>query len=252
MFRIRFPLILALLLMLFAATLAAEKTARPNPSDKPYTLPPDKYDRAVAYAHWRYALHFLGIVWTVGTLAAIIKFRVAPQLRDKAESASGKRFLQAAIFVPGLLLALDVPRLPLDVAGQAVSLHYDQSVQGWGSWVLDWGKSELLQFAIAIVLVWILYATIRSSPRRWWFRFWLASLPILVFLLFIGPPAIEPMFFDFKPLGETQPALVDALLRVVERGGLSIPADRMFEMKASEKLNSLNAYVTGLGASKRV
>ena len=39
---------------------------------------------------------------------------------------------------------------------------------------------------------------------------------------------------------------------MVARGGLAIPHDRMFEMKASEKLKSVNAYVTGLGASKRV
>jgi Zn-dependent protease with chaperone function len=156
------------------------------------------------------------------------------------------------LFVPGLLLTLDVGRLPLDLVGHWVSRHYDQSVQGLGSWLWDWTKGELLEFVIAIVLGWILYGVIRSSPRRWWFHFWLASLPILIFLLFIGPVVIEPMFFDFKPLGETQPALVDALLRVTERGGLSIPADRMYEMKASEKLNSLNAYVTGIGASRRV
>ena len=45
---------------------------------------------------------------------------------------------------------------------------------------------------------------------------------------------------------------MDALQKVVGRGGLTIPADRMFEMKASEKLNSLNAYVSGIGSSKRV
>jgi STE24 endopeptidase len=39
---------------------------------------------------------------------------------------------------------------------------------------------------------------------------------------------------------------------LVARGGLAIPPSRMFEMKASEKLNSLNAYVSGFGGSKRV
>src|SRR5260370_41553737 len=53
-------------------------------------------------------------------------------------------------------------------------------------------------------------------------------------------------------MGERQPAVVDGLLKLLDRGGLAIPADRMFEMKASEKLNSLNAYVAGIGASKRV
>ena len=40
--------------------------------------------------------------------------------------------------------------------------------------------------------------------------------------------------------------------RVVARTGTSIPPERMFLMKASEKSNGLNAYVTGLGASKRI
>jgi len=256
MFRFRLPLALALLAslsILTAAAFALQPSApSPGPQIKSYSLPPEKLQRAVAYSHWQYALHFLGILWTAGTVVAILKYRVAPRLRDAVESASGRRFLQAALFVPGLLLTVDVPHLPLDLAGHWVNRHYGQSVQGWGSWLWDWSKGELLEFGVAIVLGWILYDAIRSSPRRWWFNFWLASLPILMFLLFIGPVVIEPMFFEFKPLGETQPSLVDALLRVVERGGLPIPAERMYEMKASEKLNSLGAYVTGIGASRRV
>src|SRR6266849_7727071 len=230
MFRFRLSLawaLLACLATLAAAALALQPPApSPSPQLRSYRLAPNQLHRAVAYSHWQYALHFLGILWTAGTLAAILKYRVAARLRDRVESASGRRFLQAALFVPGLLLTVDVPHLPLDLAGHWVNRHYDQSVQGWGSWLRDWGKSELLEFAIAIVLGWILYDAIRSSLRRWWFHFWLASLPILIFLLFIGPVVIEPMFFEFKPLGETQPTLVDALLKVVGRGGLSIPADR--------------------------
>jgi Zn-dependent protease with chaperone function len=63
---------------------------------------------------------------------------------------------------------------------------------------------------------------------------------------------VEPMFYHFEPLAATHPALVDQLEKLVARGGLAIPPDRMFEMKASEKLNSLNAYVSGFGGSKRV
>jgi Zn-dependent protease with chaperone function len=45
---------------------------------------------------------------------------------------------------------------------------------------------------------------------------------------------------------------VEAIEKVTARGGLSIPHDRMFLMKASEKVTELNAYVTGFGPSKRV
>jgi Zn-dependent protease with chaperone function len=92
----------------------------------------------------------------------------------------------------------------------------------------------------------------RRSPRRWWFYGWLASLPITVFLVFLAPLAIDPLFYKYTPLAARHPALVTELEKVTARGGLRIPPSRMFEMHAGEKWNSLNAYVTGLGASKRV
>jgi STE24 endopeptidase len=100
--------------------------------------------------------------------------------------------------------------------------------------------------------LWILFGVIRRSPRRWWFYFWLASIPLVLFMMFISPVVIAPLFNKFEPLQATQPALVSQIERVVTRGGLNIPTDRMFEMNASEKVNTLNAYVAGIGASKRV
>jgi STE24 endopeptidase len=63
---------------------------------------------------------------------------------------------------------------------------------------------------------------------------------------------IEPLFFRFEPLQVKEPELVAQIREVIARGGLEIPVGRMYVMNASEKMNSLNAYVTGIGASKRV
>ena len=60
------------------------------------------------------------------------------------------------------------------------------------------------------------------------------------------------MFSKFDPLDKTNPELVTAIEKVTQRAGLSIPRDKMFLMRASEKTNQINAYVTGFGASKRV
>ncbi len=71
-------------------------------------------------------------------------------------------------------------------------------------------------------------------------------------MVFAEPVVIEPLFFRFEPLAARHPQLVVQIERVVERSGLRIPPERIFEMKASEKYTAVNAYVTGLGASKRV
>ena len=217
-----------------------------------YTLPPDQLRRAIEYAHARHVLYFVGVAWGFVILGLVLALKLAPRYRSWAEKVTPKRILQAYLFAPLLLLTIDVLSLPIDMYGHRLSVKYDQSIQPWGSWFWDWTKGELLQFALAGVVLWILYAVIRKSPRRWWFWFWLASLPMVVFLMFIQPLVIEPLFFNFQPLARTQPALVANIGKVVSRAGMKIPPDRMFEMKASEKLKSLNAYVTGIGASKRV
>src|SRR5580693_750104 len=126
----------------------------------------------------------------------------------------------------------------------------------------DWAESvsrnrfiQAAAFApllLGIILVAILYAVIRSSPRRWWFYFWLVSLPIAVILVFIQPLIVDPMFHKFEPLQLKDPALTASLETMVQRAGVNIPPARMFWMGAGEKTTELNAYVTGIGASKRI
>lgn len=247
-------------LLLAAVVLAAVAFAQsrpPAPESKPrevktYTLPPDKLAKAIEYSTARNRLHFFAFAYTVIVLWRVLTWKLAPRYRDWAEAASRRRIVQALIFTPLLVLTLDLLSLPLSVYEQHLSRKYEQSIQSWGSWFWDQTKGELIGWVIFSLLVWILYGVIRRSPRRWWFYMGLAGVPIVIFLLFITPVLIQPLFYKFEPLAAKQPALVAGIDKVVARGGLSIPHDRMFEMKASEKLKSINAYVAGVGASKRV
>jgi len=217
-----------------------------------YSLPPDKLARAIEYAHAGYRLHFASEIYVIIILAAIIASGLSAKFRDWATAASKHRFVQALVFIPLLLITNDLLYLPANIYGQHLEREFDQSIQSWPSWFWDWTKGELIALVCAIPLAWLLYAVIRRSPRRWWLYFWLATLPIIVTVMYLEPMVIEPLFYRFEPLAATHPALVDQLETLVARGGLAIPPDRMFEMKASEKLNSLNAYVSGFGGSRRV
>jgi Zn-dependent protease with chaperone function len=81
-------------------------------------------------------------------------------------------------------------------------------------------------------------------------RIWLFALP-LILLSILAEPLFEPLFNKYEPLAKNHSALVARLETVVARTGTKIPPDRMFLMKASEKSNGLNAYVTGIGSTKR-
>ena len=110
----------------------------------------------------------------------------------------------------------------------------------------------LVALVIFTFLAWAITTLIRKSPRRWWLYSWMIVLPFLVFIIFLQPIVIDPLFNKFEPLDKSNPELVTAIQQVTHRGGIDIPRDRMFLMKASEKVTTLNAYVTGFGPSKRV
>jgi STE24 endopeptidase len=234
---------------------SSQNTSSASPEQqqpRTYTLSPDKEARAIAYAHSRHELYFLDFLFTTVGLILLIQLGVGPRLRDWAERISRRRLLQAMIFDGVFFILLGLLGLPAAAGGHWLARYYGQSVQGWGSWFWDSIKGGVVGLILAIVLVWLFYGLVRRSPRRWWFCAWLGSLPILIFLIFVEPLVLEPLFFRFTPLAAADSQLADALERVVQHAGQNIPEDRMYLMNASSKLNALNAYVTGIGASERV
>jgi STE24 endopeptidase len=230
----------------------AQASARVTRTITQYSLPPNELEKAHVLYTVRITLHFVETVYGILLLLFVLRFRLGVKFRDLAERATRFRFVQAFIFLPLLTLVIDGLSLPFGLYSHHLSLHYGLSVQHWGSWFWDWTKGELIGMLIGSLLVSLLYWLIRKSPERWWFYAWMAILPILVFSIFVIPVVLDPLFNKFEPLEKNHADLVQAIQRVTQRGGLDIPPDRMFLMKASEKVTTANAYVTGLGATKRV
>ena len=236
-----------------ASTPAA--AASPTPTATPttvYTLPPDKLEKSKALYDVRVKMRLVATAWSFVVLLAILFLGIAARYRDWAERAFKNSFLQALIMVPLLLLTIDLLSLPLDAYQHSISRQYGLSVQGWGSWFWDQAKGEMIGLILGTILLWLMILIIRKSPKRWWLYFWLIAMPILGFVIVISPVVIDPLFNKFEPLDKNNPQLVEAIQKVTRRGGLDIPRERMFLMKASEKVTTLNAYVTGFGPSKRV
>jgi Zn-dependent protease with chaperone function len=229
-----------------------ERTEPPRGKTEQYTLSEDRYEKAVAYSRAAYILYFVSYALSFLVLILILRLGVAAKFRDFAERLTGRRWLQGFIFVPLLLVTADLFDLPVRLYWHSLSLRYEQSVQHWGSWFWDWTKEEFVGTLFALILALILFAVMRRSPRRWWLFFWFAALPILLGVIYIVPWVIDPLFNNFEPLDKEHPQLVTDIQTLTQHAGVPIPRQRIFLMRASEKSNELNAYVTGLGASKRV
>jgi len=217
-----------------------------------YTLPPDLYRKARNRSRIGFASRVIGFFYGLLVFWFILSRKLSAKFRDWAEKISRYRFVQAFIFTPLLVIAIGVLEIPLDLFDEWISKLYRISVQPWPSWFADWAKAQFLTMVIGSFLVWLLYAVIRKSPTRWWLYFWFLFLPIILFIVFISPYVIEPMFNKFEPLTVKAPQLIAPLQRVTRRAGQEVAPERMFWMKASDKTIATNAYVSGFGASKRI
>jgi STE24 endopeptidase len=233
------------------ASAPASTNATQN-STTTYHLSPEKYQKAIAYSRAGYRLYFLSVLWSFAVILFLLRSGFFAKLRDFAESRSRNHALQAVFFVPALFALLALLHLPISVYWHHLSLYYQQSIEPWRPWLWDWTKAELLQIALALLVVTLLFALIRSQPRSWWLFAWLGAIPLSLFLGLIAPWYVDPIFNKFRPLQETQPQLVQSIVELSRRADIPIPPERMFLMEASAKTNAINAYVTGLGASKRI
>jgi Zn-dependent protease with chaperone function len=251
-------LCLSLLLTGFAPRICAGQAAPTQPAanamanpQQAYSLPPEKLAKAIALSRIRHILELVSALWGLAFLWILLATRAAAGLAAWAERLVKPSWLQGLIFFAVLLVILTLASLPLDWYGQHVSLRFGISVQGWGSWLVDQAKGLGLSVAIGAPVMLLFHWIVRRWPRRYWLGVWVATLPLLVLGIFVSP-LLEPIFDKFEPLARNNPALVTELEKVVARTGTNIPPERMFLMKASAKTNGLNAYVSGMGSTKRI
>jgi Zn-dependent protease with chaperone function len=222
------------------------------PIPSTYTLPPDKLAKAIALYHAGNWAYFGGTVWTILALYLLLRLGAGSAIRDLAARTTARPRVQGLIAVPLWLLILTAIGLPISLLMQRVELKYGISVEPWTLWWADFGKSVALNIVVGTIVLSVLYALIRRSPRRWWLWFWILALPVELAAVFVIPIVIDPIFDHFSPLSRVDPALVQQLEQVAARGHLHIPPGRMYVMNASAKVTGPNAYVTGFGVSKRI
>ena len=217
-----------------------------------YTLTYGKLVKAQALRRIGDTLAVSNTLWTPLQLLLFLVTGAAAWMRDTAERIASRRWLQIVVFLLLLLAAHTLLNLPIRIYGHSVGLRYGLSVERWLPWLADVAKSFGLTALIGSLAGLSFFATLRRSPQWWWLRLWPIAMGFVLIGLLLTPYVIDPLFNHFEPLSKSDPALVTQLERVVRRSGLTITPDRMFLMKASDKVTGLNAYVTGFGPSKRI
>lgn len=115
-------------------------------------------------------------------------------------------------------------------------------------WLLDLLKGVLLTTLLSGLLFVGSFWLIERLPASWWLVVWLFFLGFSVFLLYLSPYVIEPLFNTFTPIEDEE--LSRRLKEILGRAGIAVR--RVVTMDASRRSTHSNAYFSGIGRVKRI
>jgi len=138
--------------------------------------------------------------------------------------------------------------LPFAAWRHVVVDRYGLSTQGWGGWAVDALKGYGVSVVLGGLALLGFYALTRYVPRWWWAWGAAAVAGLVVLLSFILPVLVEPIFNKFTPMPDG-PLRTD-LIAMAARDG--VPVKDVLVADASRRTRSVNAYVSGLGPTRRI
>ena len=242
---------------------AAESTAGESPVDvgaepapeRLATLDTARQAEARRYARQRQALSLFSLGATVAVIAVFLFTGLNFWLRDALafvpgwSPAWGWQPLRVAAYALVLLLAAFVLGLPLGYySGHILPRRYGLSTQTLASWALDELKGLGLSLVLEVAAVVAVYALLAASPDLWWLWAGIGMLFFTVLLATLAPVLLMPLFYKFIPLPDGE--VKRRALALAERARTRVRG--IYTMKMSEKTTAANAFVAGLGNTRRI
>jgi STE24 endopeptidase len=206
----------------------------------------EQVDRAGRYHRPLYLVFAVDLVFGAGVLSVLAFTRVGDWVYDAVE---GLPWWGAAAAFAALVVGVSaLVRLPLAFwRGFVRERRWGLSTQRLGGWLADAVKGTAVGALFAALVELALVALVRSSS---WWPLWAAlavSAGVLV-LSFLAPVVLEPIFNRFRPLADAE--LARELRALAERAG--VPVREVLVADASRRTKKVNAYVSGLGRTRRV
>ncbi|HXU32872.1 MAG TPA: M48 family metallopeptidase [Thermoanaerobaculia bacterium] len=229
----------------------AETTAAPaaTAADNGPVAVPIPSEKAMRYYESGILVWWVELLWGFAVPLLLLFSGVSARIRTFAQGIGKRWFPTVAIYFALFAILTFLLDLPLAYFTGFVREHaYGLSNQTAAKWWSDAGKGLLVGIIGSAVVLWIPYLLLKKSPRRWWLWTSLASIPLLALLLVISPIWLDPLFNKFGPMKDK--ALEGKILALADRAG--IEGSRVFEVDKSVDTEKVNAYVAGLGSTKRV
>ncbi|MDD2851003.1 MAG: M48 family metallopeptidase [Desulfuromonadaceae bacterium] len=157
--------------------------------------------------------------------------------------------MSAILFFLLITWATTLFGIPFDLYGTfRIEARYGFNTTTPSLWITDFLKSQAIGAVLLPFLVTVVFWLISWSPQQWWLWVWGFMALFSLFMMFISPYVIEPLFNTYEAV--TEEGLEDDIRSMMEKAGLKV--GKVLQMDASKRSNHSNAYFTGIGKVKRI
>jgi STE24 endopeptidase len=210
---------------------------------------PEPTPEALSYYRSGNVLWVVNNIWGLLIPSLILFAGMSARLRNWSHRIGRNWFFTIGLYFIAFTLIVFLVDLPLSYYQGYVRQHdYGLSNQTFGKWTQDQITGLIVGMIGGVLFLWVPYMLLKKSPRRWWLYTGLLAIPFIVMVSLIQPIWIDPLFNTFGPMKDK--ALEADILRLAERAG--IEGGRVYEVAKSEDTNAVNAYVAGVGTTKRI
>jgi STE24 endopeptidase len=188
-----------------------------------------------------------GQLWLYGG-RSLVELAVLIAAVRLAPKEARRPVLTGAAAAAAITLAGTVVALPLRAASRERAASVGLVTQSWGGWAVDVVKGAAIGGVMSGAGGALLVVGMRRFGRDWWAPGAAAVAGFALIFTYLGPVVLDPVFNTFTPLpaGATR----DDVLDLARRAGVSV--GEVYSVDASRRTTAANAYVTGVGGTKRV
>ena len=163
-------------------------------------------------------------------------------------AAYRRPLLAGAAVAAAISVATGVASLPLSALARERAKDVGLVTQDWLGYAGDVAKSQAIGAGFAALGGAALVLGMRRFGPRWWLPGAAVVVAFGAITTYAGPIVLDPLFNDFKRLPSG--ALRSDVLELARKAGVDV--GEVYEIDASRRTTAANAYVTGLGSTKRV
>ncbi len=205
-------------------------------------------DRAHEYRDPLRWLGYAGLAAEFALLTAVALGRPAA-LRRTLQRLASRPLRGAAVAGASVALLTTAVALPFGLVAHERAVDAGLSTQSLDSWLWDLARSAGITAVLTAGGTALLLALVRRFPQRWWIPGAALATGLATVFVWIAPVVLAPIFNKFEPLPESSAARADVLALA---GEAEVDVGEVYRIDASRRVTSLNAFVDGIGSSKRV